>query len=218
MIHCSCISWLPGLRCAVVLLLAVLSGCTLARESSPSRFYLLDAAPAESAAAVSDPGEDMALRIGLSRISVPSYLDRPQIVSRLPHNQLEYAEFHRWGESLGDGISRVVRANLVEFTGSQQITAYPWHQDFPRDYNLHLIILAFEPDLARHEAVLNAVYRISDSRGRETLAVVATEIRAPLPAGGSTYEERVQALSDALALLSAEIAEALIATHARNAD
>ncbi len=201
------------LRVPVVLLTLVwfLGGCNIARQSSPSHFYLLDTlstdeAPAGAAA--------HAIRAGLGQVQIPAYLDRPQIVSRLPGNQLAYAEFHRWGEPMAAGMSRVLRANLSQLTGSTEISAYPWHQDYPRDYNVFPVILAFEPNDARGEAVLKAVYRVARAAGkRETLAIVEAEHRAPLARSEPEYEAKVRALSQTLAALSRDIAATLAAIH-----
>lgn len=77
---------------AITLLLA--GGCA----SKPARFYTLNpVVPASSPG----PTWDTALlgppsNIGIISVELPDYLDRPQIVTRNPNNELKLAEFDRW--------------------------------------------------------------------------------------------------------------------------
>ena len=62
-----------------------------------------------------DPGTAAAQGpvIGVGPITVPKYLDRPQIVTRSGRNQLALGEFDRWAEPLQDNVLRVLAENLA---------------------------------------------------------------------------------------------------------
>ena len=85
--------------------LMVLSACT--GISKPSNFYVLSALP-ESETAVKGVGNESALSIGIGPITLPIYLDRSQIVTRISRNELKMDEFHRWAEPLKENFFRVL--------------------------------------------------------------------------------------------------------------
>ena len=60
----------------------------------------------------SDPGGH-ALALAVGPVVVPPYLRRREIVTRIGSNELRASDTHRWGEDLGQGLARVVAANLV---------------------------------------------------------------------------------------------------------
>lgn len=51
--------------------------------------------------------------IELRRVGLPAYLDRPELVRRAADYRLEIASGERWGEPLGDLISRVLAEDLA---------------------------------------------------------------------------------------------------------
>lgn len=68
----------------------VAGGCA----SQPSRFYLLSAMPNTEMASPEAPGEK-ASTIAIGSVTIPRYLDRPQIVTRTSPYELRVAEFDR---------------------------------------------------------------------------------------------------------------------------
>ena len=85
------------------LVLLTLAGCA----DKPTRLYVLTATT-EKPAATSPSG----LAIGIGPITLPKYLDRPQIVSSVEANSLDQANFDQWGGDLNDNITRVLATNL----------------------------------------------------------------------------------------------------------
>jgi uncharacterized lipoprotein YmbA len=101
---------------------AGIAGCG---TSEPSRFYVLNAADWDSSANVST-GK---IRVGLHPFDVPQYLLRMNIVTLLPGNRAEFAEYDRWAESLDASLSRVLAANLTRMVPGASLYHYPWRRD-----------------------------------------------------------------------------------------
>ena len=78
---------LPGALLSVVLL--VLSSCA---KTPPTRFYVLPALTGTETAALSSVVKPD-LTIGVGPVTLPPYLDRPQIVTRASRAKLELGEF-----------------------------------------------------------------------------------------------------------------------------
>ncbi len=86
-----------------------LAGCfTLGTPTPPSRFFLLTA-PQPGPQAAPGPVERV---LRLPTVSIPGYLDRPQLVTRRGSGELHIAPYARWGEPLADGLTRVLAENL----------------------------------------------------------------------------------------------------------
>src|SRR4029453_549757 len=89
--------------CGVALL--VLSGCL--GSTPPTQFYLLPPRPSGDTAPPASAGpRDLTLAVG--PVTVPPYLDRPQIVTRTSRAKLALADFDQWAGPLADTIARVL--------------------------------------------------------------------------------------------------------------
>src|SRR5262245_27955865 len=114
-----------------------LGACT----SSPARFYLL------TTQAVSEtplpPEVSHGPVIGVGPITLPKYLDRPQIVTRVDHNQLALSEFERWAEPLQDNITRVLGEYLALLVPTDQALLRPWPPSAALDYQVTMDVLQF---------------------------------------------------------------------------
>lgn len=110
--------------------------------------HLLDPAVPERSLTGSSPA------IAVSRPSLPSYLDRQQLVSRTTTGELQMNSYHLWAEPLDASISRVTAANLARLTNSLNIQ--PVENFVTLDYQslLEIRVSRFEPD-ATGEVVLD---------------------------------------------------------------
>jgi len=177
------------------------AGCSIGKKSTPSKFYVLTALP-QSTEPLSDfDGEPP--NLGVPQVQIPAFLDRPQITYRLNSNEVQYNEFARWAEPLGDGVTRVTRQNLTEFLGAGKVAAFPWMQPYPRQYTFNAVVTDFCAG-DNGEAVLSVIYRIADSKNQQTYLVrEATYTHASV---GLTNDNAVEALSDTLAQMAKEAA------------
>lgn len=93
---------------AAVILVA---GCSLPMpqaQSDPTKYFVLSVP-----AAATTPAEVAAPAVRLRPIELASYLRTRPIVVRRGTNEVEFHEFARWGEPLEQGISRVLREELL---------------------------------------------------------------------------------------------------------
>jgi uncharacterized protein len=105
---------------AIVTVLAslVAAGCG---SSPPSRFYTLTSvAPAARSASLEprtvSPGTASALLV-LGRLTLPSVLDRPEIVTRLSATRIDYSDVRRWAAPLDQMARQVLSDDLASRTG-----------------------------------------------------------------------------------------------------
>lgn len=185
----------------LVLVAAWLAGGCLG-SSAPTRFYVL--AATDSAAV---PGA-RAMSVGVGPVNVASYLDRPQIVTRPSADKIELAEFDQWGEALRDGVPRVLAENLSRQLPAAKISIFPWRGLEGVRYQVVVDVTRFDGP-AGGDTSLEARWRILDGATGKELATKTTRLTEP--AGSPGYTPTVSAMSRALAALSRDIAQTLVA-------
>ena len=96
---------------SALLLVLCLSGCTLpltTAQPQSFRYYVLNIPTPASPQPVSGP------RMGVVPVTMPGYLNRPQIVTREADGvNIRVNDFDRWGEELGTGVSRLLCESLT---------------------------------------------------------------------------------------------------------
>jgi uncharacterized lipoprotein YmbA len=127
---------------ALGLLALSVAGCVrlLEPRASDATYYLLDRAQ-QTGASTPDTAR---LTVGLREPRLASYLDPTRIVTRRGSHQINFAEFHRWGEDLDRGINRTVAQNLETRSGIRSVEAVPWPEGSTFDYVVELHVLRFE--------------------------------------------------------------------------
>ncbi len=189
----------------LVMGLFLLGGC-LGRSQSP-RFYTLSQITEDTAMAQSDTPERN-MRIGIGPIKLADYLDQSRLVTRTGDNRLVKAEFDLWAGAFKDNLTNVLAENIGLLLPTERIYIYPWRLTEPMDYQVILDVVRFDGDLGK-EAWLVARWNIVGGKDREVLEVDRSSIREPVT--GSGYDALVTAQSRALAKLSHEIVEAILA-------
>ena len=63
--------------------------------------------------------------VGIGPVTLPQYLDRPQIVERTGPNSLKIAEFDRWAEPLNNTVPRILVQNISQLLQSDRVYALP---------------------------------------------------------------------------------------------
>jgi uncharacterized lipoprotein YmbA len=189
-------------RLAVVSLVASLLGLG-ACASTPSHFYLLNTLSASETMPATAAAQGPV--IGVGPITLPKYLDRPQIVTRASRNQLALGEFDRWAEPLQDNVSRVLAENLAHLVPTDQILLHPWTRSATVDYQVSMEVLQFDGWLGG-ESTLLARWSILDGAEHELLNKM---VHLHAPTGGQGYEAMVVAMNQMLEALSRDIAPAI---------
>ena len=173
--------------------------------TSPSvTFYTLSPLPETSTDSVGDHVEQSPA-IGVGPVTLPGYLDRPQIVTRIGQNRLDIAEFHRWGDSLLKDFSRIVAKNISILLSTNRVIVYPWSEEFSPDYQIRLDVEQFDGRLG-HSAFLDVKWSVTGREGEDMMIKTST-IEEPLST--EDYDELVSAMSRAIATLSRDIVRAI---------
>ncbi len=187
---------------ALCILAALWTGCA---STPQSHFYTLSPASKPDAIAAAS------YSISVGPVTVPTAVDRPQIVVRVGPNQVDIDEFNRWASPLQSDIARVVAENLGSMLGTQDVTLFPQTTATGASYRVVIGVLRFE-SVPGEAATLDAIWTVRRAKedqsrtGRTTLSV---------PTQGGGYASLVAAHSIALERLSGEVAET-IRTMERN--
>ena len=187
---------------------ALAAGLLLAScaQSPPTRFYTLSsvlAAPSETGAA----GE-RDLAIGIGAVTLPEYLNRPQMVTRIGSNRVALSDLDSWIEPLQGLVARTLAENLALLLDTDDVLTLPQRRPFRPDYQVEVEITRFDADAAGN-AVLDARWWVLGARAETELHSTRTTLVEPVPAGDRTAA--VAALSRALGALSQEIADVIAA-------
>jgi uncharacterized lipoprotein YmbA len=195
---------LPGATRPVLAMLSLaillLGGCG---STPPTRFYVL---PPLTDAAPLAPASKRELTIGLGPVTLPPYLDRPQIVTRASRVKLDLGEFDQWAASLQDGVVRVLAENLSQLIATERVVLHPWPRTTVLDYQVTVEVIQFDAD-SRGEVVLAARWQILTANEKE---LVMRTSRLTAAAGSHEYEAMVMAMGRTLDALSREIAATLL--------
>src|SRR6266545_6562930 len=128
-------------RLAVVSWVASLLGLG-ACASTPSRFYMLNTLPASETVPATAAARGPV--VGVGPITLPKYLERPQIVTRASRNQLTLGEFDRWAESLQENFSSVLVENLALLIPTDHILLNPWPGSATPEYQVRVEVRHFD--------------------------------------------------------------------------
>ncbi len=190
-----------------MLLLLALTGCR-DKISRPTAYYTLS--PLSVAAANEQQQPDNPVTIGVGPLSLPDYLNRPQIVTRDGAAKLDYAETHRWGGRLEESILRVVAENLSAIIGTNRVKTFPWDTSFTPGYQVILDIKRFDGVL-QDQVTLNAIWQLIDNSTNGRLLTRRSIITEPIRSEDKDdYEALVSAQSRALERLCREIGREIL--------
>jgi uncharacterized protein len=186
--------------CGVALL--VLSGCL--GSTPPTQFYLMPPLTSGDTASPASAGQrDLTLAVG--PVTVPTYLDRPQIVTRTSRAKLTLADFEQWAGPLADTTARVLSEDLALLIPTERVVLYPWPRNIDPDYQISVEVLQFERGPGS-QVVLVARWSLLDRDGKE-LALRTSRIN--LTASGTDYEATATAMGRALEVLAQDMATTL---------
>jgi uncharacterized protein len=206
------------IRPLLLVTLLTLAGCfSLSRDVPPQQHYVLGAggpaALAVPAAQQREPGLDTHL-IGLRSPRLADYLGTPFIVVRRGVHQIDFSEYHRWGEDLGRAINRTLAGHLAGSMALHRIEAAPWPAGASPDHLIQLHILRFEglvPEgsgTGEGTAHLLANWEILRPLDGTIVARGTTEVREGRWSVGD-FDGLVRLLDAGLAVLAEDLALAL---------
>lgn len=179
-----------------------LAGCS---GTEPSNYYLLSTLPAPESPIRAVPSDQLA--VGVGPVSLPMYLDRPQLVTRASPNRLDLAEFDRWAEPVQDMFSRTLAENVSALIGSDLVYVLPRRRTPELDYQVSVEVFRFDRG-AEGEVKLLARWTITEDNEETSLITRRSMIIEPTPPD-SEAEAVIVALSRAVESLGREIARDL---------
>jgi uncharacterized protein len=196
---------------AACLLLPALAACG---SDKPTRLYVLSAMPDTT-----DAASTHGVPIGIGPVTLPKYLDRPQIVTRVRDNSLAQADLDQWGGDLYDNITHVLAANLSNLLKTDRVSLYPWKDRAPIQYQITLDITRFERDVDG-STVLSVFWSIVDPNDGKVLVMRRSTYRDAMktavtsgpasPQDAKAYDAIAAAMSRDLEKLSRDIATAVM--------
>lgn len=189
-----------GRRALVVSGALLLASClSFSPKDDPTRYFVLSATAERSAG-----GGVGQVALGIRRVTLPEYLERPELAVRKDEREIEYLRYHTWGEPLDEGIQRVLRDSLMGLLNTRNIRLTDWPREVV-DLELSVEMLRF--DIGRAGGVtLHALWHLTRSVDRrrvfsdETRVSLASEdvVKNPQPA--------LDAMNSALGTLAQQIA------------
>ncbi|MBA3755797.1 MAG: membrane integrity-associated transporter subunit PqiC [Nitrosomonas sp.] len=188
-------------RRLVILVTLLLGGCA---NTPTYTFYTLSTMQAvDPTAQAVYRSDDAAISVNL--VAFPSYLDRPQIVTRPTANTLAIHEFRRWGGSLEADFLRILGENLSILLDTQRIFLPRQNVPFNIDYRVAIDVNRFDGNLGG-QIVLDVDWMIITQENKERVVIRKSVIRETVDS--QDYESLVSAKSQAIEKLSREIADA----------
>jgi uncharacterized lipoprotein YmbA len=141
--------------------------------------------------------------IGVGPVTLPRYVDRPQIVTRTSPYEIKVAEFDRWAEALDANFSRVLAENLSILLPTARVVMSPWPRAVPIDYQVTVDVTHFLSQVGG-DSLLIADWTLFKGEGQDVLT--SGRARFSASPGGQDYAAIVAAMSQTVASLSREIA------------
>jgi len=143
----------------------------------------------------------------MGQVKLPAYLFSTSLAVRQGTNEIAYLPAAFWGERLDTGLQRVLAANLATLLPTDQIRLSAW-QSGDVSVEVYVAIERFEVD-ARGQGVLVAWWRILSPGGEKTVKAGECRLARQGPAPDTDPSGAVATLSQLVADLSRQIAQAI---------
>jgi uncharacterized lipoprotein YmbA len=175
--------------------LVLLTGC-----STKSNFYQMHPKAREKSG---DSRQNSKVIIGIAKVEVSEYLDKPEIVTRLSAGRLSVHEKERWVGSFAKNLQSVLQHNLSAMLPRYALVAYPWEEPLSDRYRIYLTIDRFDGDAAGM-VTLSGRWSLVDRE--DDRVIIAERINDRLQ-GGTSLDAIVDTQSRLLYTLSRHIAQ-----------
>jgi uncharacterized lipoprotein YmbA len=196
----------PMIRSLTVAACALLAACG---GTTPTHFYTLSslmAAPGEAM-----PAAAKNLTLGVGPVTLPQYLNRPQIVTRDGSNRMILADFDSWIEPIDGLFARTLAEDLSLLLGTDEVVQLPERRPVRLDYRVAVDVTRFDVDSSGN-AVLDARWQLSRDDDERLLRAARSTVVEPVKPGDQAAA--AQGLSRALGAMSRQIAAAIAADRA----
>ncbi|MGI9330176.1 MAG: PqiC family protein [Gammaproteobacteria bacterium] len=179
----------------LVLIVLLVVGCG---SSPPVDFYTLQ--PIRGTVSSAPEGSEI---LGLGPLTLPDYLQRPQLVTQTGGGAVRLDEFNRWAEPLEVAMPRVVATNVDQLVSDLTVIPFPWDSRLRTDYRLLGRVNSFGADAAGL-VVLEVQWGIQDRDAK--LVLQPRRDRYQAQASSSDVAAVVVAMNSAVEQFSRDIA------------
>lgn len=183
-----------------VLMLVALLAAGCGQNPDPNLFVI---SPASEATNRPDAAREPV--VAVTRVRLPDYLDRSQLVSRSGANALTVDDDNRWGEPLAESVPRVLAENLSHYLPSGRVVLPEEARGTKVPYEYVVALDAYEPD-GTGQAIMRGHWLLRDTRKGNVVSEGAIDQRRPIASGSAP--DAVAALNENLNEASRQIAEA----------
>jgi uncharacterized lipoprotein YmbA len=188
----------------LAILWAGLGGCSFLKPAkSTARYFVLSPLTATNSA----PRGPAFPAVGLGPVRLPSYLFDTSLAVRVGTNEIRYLPSTLWAERLDTGFQRVLAANLAILGPTDRVLLSSWQKEVVAA-EIQLTIEQFDVD-ADGQGQLVARWRILSPGGERILKANRTCLSKQGPPPGKNPAGAVSTLSDLVADLSRQLAQAL---------
>jgi len=183
---------------------AGLTGCSFLKPAeATARYFVLKPVPAAEPA----PVASNTLAVGLGQVKLPAYLSSTSLAISKGTNEIEYLPSAFWAERLDTGFQRVLAVDLAAGLPNGQVRTSSWQKEDVAA-EVYVTVEQFDVDV-KGQGVLIAQWRILSPGGEKVLKAGAARLSRPGPPPAAGPSGAVATLSDLVADLSRQLAQAL---------
>ncbi len=186
----------------IILLLLSLTAC----GSSPKTyFYTLTAE--ETSKEIIEGKTNNGLSVGVWQVTLPSLLDRAEMVTRKGQYGIEIADFHRWAGGLASNLTRLISSELNHRLKTNRVVVSPWLAYTKHDYQIRVQINRLDGELGG-EMVMSGVWSLFPAKEHKELLREAFLFKTTTKR--KSYRDMAVAFSNLTTQLSEKMADAII--------
>lgn len=194
------------LNSTAIAIASLVAGCTiLAPRTDDTRYFILSSETAAADAFPLASGERVT--VGVGPVTIPGYLDRPEVVTRTSATELKVSNNERWGERLRSNVATVLSQDLSSQLPGVDLIKFPWPLNPAPNYQVSVDFERLELTSDGQTQVI-AVWIIRATSNHRQLQTGTTNVNA---AAGRDEKSASEALSHGVARVSRDIAQALSA-------
>ena len=187
---------------ALTALVVLSAGCSvLPPQEDHTRYFVLMPSSRSSSAAPESAATARELSIGLGPITLPRYLQRSEVITRLNDNEFSASDNDRWGEPLEASVARVLTQDLNSDLPNSQIVPFPWSKKTVLDYKISVEFSRLERT-ADGKTVVQALWSVRTGNDKQLVQKTTTAVGS----AGNDQSSASAALSQGIGQVSREIA------------
>ncbi|WP_115707405.1 PqiC family protein [Legionella sainthelensi] len=182
-------------KISLIILGFILVACTRSKEP---QYYLLNP--------IAMPSKQMNyyknLHLGIDDITIPAYLEKPQVMISYSPNRVELEEYHQWAGALDKNIKSVISTNLASLLPGAIVESSPWNAKFKPNYQLQIDIEQFTIDMQG-----NSILRAEFILYHENNIAKKKDVYYRLKINNITIENLIASMNNNLTHLTQDIAQ-----------